>query len=200
MEVGTQRHAGIVGGRHEVNRLLDPHTLGPISITPTSKKTIMEAAPGFKVQIFYTAHAIRSENWETNKSLMERTIPIFEALIESDTNGLFHRNYGQLGYALKDKIPPDYARARAALTKAIELRDKKGQAGFQLYELNRAICNILLDANFQANKPSGEADKHAILADLNTCMDDIKAGAAVKASAGETGKPKEVAKTQLANG
>lgn len=80
---------------------------------------------------------------------MERTIPIFEALIDSDGGENYHRNHGQLGYALKDKGGMDdarkeWTRAEEELTKAIELRDKEGADGFLMYELNRALCGIKL--------------------------------------------------------
>lgn len=172
--------------------------------TPTSdvniddlKKAIKAASPGFKVQIFYMAHDIRSEFWETNKSLMARTIPVFEALIESDADGLFHRNHGQLGYLLKDKLPADYAAACAALSKAIELRDKRGQTGFQLYELNRAICNILLDKEYKAGKPSTKAAKTLILSDLKAAMKEIKTSNAIKASFQDADTPEEIAKNPI---
>ncbi|GAB4578208.1 MAG: hypothetical protein Fur0022_09420 [Anaerolineales bacterium] len=180
-----------------VSRHLDK-TVAVSDIKPDElKEAIKAASPTVKVQIFYMAHDLRSEYWESNKALMERTMTIFEALIESDPEGKFHRNYGQLGYILKDKVPPDYVRARAALTKAIELRGKRDPVGFRLYELNRAICNILLDPNFQAGMPSTDAIQQIILEDLKAAMAEIKTSNAIKASYQDSEQPEEMAKNPI---
>jgi hypothetical protein len=39
------------------------------------------------------------------------------------------------------------------------------------YELNRAICNIVLDDNFKQSKPSDPVTQATILADLRTAYD-----------------------------
>src|SRR5262249_14783158 len=99
------------------------------------------------------------------KPLMERTIPIFEALIESDQESRFHRNYGQLGYALKDQREPRWDQAEAALTKAIQIRDSKDDDGWRFYEYKRAICRIMRDPNYPRTSSAPEL-KATILADL----------------------------------
>ena len=81
---------------------------------------------------------------------MELTIPVFRALIASETDG-YHRNRGQLGYALKDKPQPNYPGAKEALSEAIELRDDVGDRGYLLYEFNRALARIL---EHQGNPPT----------------------------------------------
>ena len=53
---------------------------------------------------------------------MQLTIPIFTALVKDDIHGVFHRNHGQLGFALKDQQPPDWAAAEVDLTAAIDSR------------------------------------------------------------------------------
>ena len=131
------------------------------------KKAIQKASPMVKVQIFYLAKKTRKDNWELNKPLMERTIPIFEALIESDASGSFHKNHGQLGYALKDKREADYAAAEASLTRAIKIRGPWQQTGWIIYEANRAICRIESDSEFKQNKSSSAKNKSRILEDLN---------------------------------
>lgn len=161
------------------------------------KETVKEASPSVKVQIFYMAHDLRSENWQSNKSLMERTIPIFEALIESDIAGQFHRNYGQLGYIFKDKDNPDYIRARASLTKAIELRGKRDPATFRLYEFNRAICNIMLDPNFTAEKKSDKTIEELILADLKVAMEESKTRSAIATSIRDVEVLEEIKKNPI---
>jgi hypothetical protein len=79
----------------------------------------------------------------------------------SETDKRFHRNHAQLGYALKDKVPPDLAAAEAELTEAITLRNAAGDRGFLLYEFNRALTRIMRGGS----NPSPEA-RAAIEADL----------------------------------
>jgi len=56
----------------------------------------------------------------------------------------FHRNWGELGYALKDKAAPDWEAAEKALTEAITIRDRLSEEGYGGYEYNRAVCRIWL--------------------------------------------------------
>ncbi|MBY3206429.1 hypothetical protein [Rhizobium laguerreae] len=78
---------------------------------------------------------------------------MFQALTAVDNQQRFHRNYGELGFALKDQSQPDWAAAESALSKAIEIRDRLGAPGFGEYEFNRAICRIHLD------RPRDEVEK-----------------------------------------
>jgi len=125
-------------------------------ITPTS--------PVIKEQIFNIAHEARKENLhKNNKSAMEKTIPVFRALILTDPEKSFHRYRAQLGYALKDKINPvleDFIEAEARLTEAIEIRGSGRENGYLYYELNRAVCGINLDIKFS------KGDKQRILSDI----------------------------------
>ena len=50
---------------------------------------------------------VRALNWENNRKVMERSIPIFQSLIKNDSREDKHYYYGQLGYALKDKSNPE---------------------------------------------------------------------------------------------
>ena len=129
---------------------------------------LIAASPSVKVQIFEKAHDVRSANWreEAHKPTMERTIPIFRALIASETGEGFHRFHGQLGYALKDKRTPDWAEAEAALTRAIEMRGPWQDEGIVNYEFNRAICRIMLDEAFRHNRRSSPEVREKILGDL----------------------------------
>lgn len=132
------------------------------------KEAIKRASRSVKAQIYYQASEFRSARWErpTDKPKMERTIPIFEALIESDTEDRYYQNHGQLGFALKDRPVPDWARAEAELTKAIGMRGSWEENGWLLYEFNRAICRIMLDGAYRERRPSSPSDKARILADL----------------------------------
>jgi hypothetical protein len=127
------------------------------------------ASPNARAQIFYQAQSVRSENWRDRrtKPRMERTIPIFRALIASDTDDVYHANHGQLGFALKDQRQPDWAGAESELSKAIEIRGPWQEHGWSFYEFNRAICRITLDSAFKQGKASDKQMKQTILADLN---------------------------------
>lgn len=129
---------------------------------------ITPASSIVKAQIFYLATSVRRENWKKHetKAKMERTIPIFRALIESDIKGEYHSNHGQLGYALKDQRIPNWKEACEELTKAIEIRGSWQTNPFLFYEFNRAICKICMDQNFIDKKESSDDVKKSILADL----------------------------------
>jgi len=117
------------------------------------------ASPEARNYIFGIAQQQRSKYWASNKAeivtgagaglatgeivKMERTIPVFEALLEVDsTNPLIH---GQLGFALKDRTDPDYVGAIRELSAAIDLRDQVGGTGSRFFEFNRALARIRLD-------------------------------------------------------
>ncbi len=123
------------------------------------KEAIKGASSSVKVLAFDIAQAFRNENYEERPVLIERTIPVFEALIEDDIDSRFHRNHGELGYVYKDKLQPDWGKAEAELSKAIDIRDRERAGGFALYELNRAMCRVKLGA-----------DMDDILADLDQVL------------------------------
>jgi len=140
---------------------------GPSTVpTEPLKAAIRASSPAVRVTIFNQAREVRSKNWLTDKTMVERTIPVFEALIDSDTDGRLHRNYGQIGYALKDQTQPDWARAEQNLSRAIRVRGPWRDTGWVLYELNRAVCRIMQDADYKADKKSLSARRESILADL----------------------------------
>jgi hypothetical protein len=122
-------------------------------------EAISSASTAARTTFFYLAKKQRSEYWDTDKAKLDRVIPIFRALIHSDEKEtgqrpVYHRNFGQLGYALKDKLSPDYEGAVRSLTNAINIRDSQGLSGWILYEFNRAYCRIKLDPDFEEKKPS----------------------------------------------
>lgn len=132
---------------------------------------IARADDATRLLVFNQAEAIRHDNWELNKPAMERTIPIFRALIAADTENRHHRNHGSLGWALKDQQQPDLDAAKRELTQAVKTRDALGAPGWKVYEANRALCNIL-----QLNAPGAPAptadDIASINADLRVAMTD----------------------------
>jgi hypothetical protein len=101
---------------------------------------------------------------------MALTIPVFRALIAADTERKFHRNHGQLGFALKDQKRPELGPAEETLTEAISRRGPV-ERGWLLYEFNRAICRINLDA-------SGPGPSTADV--QKTILDDMQAAARSK--------------------
>ena len=169
LEVAQQEQAQIDATALSLtNQYLDP--VNPPKVPIESFRSAIEnASPAVKVQIFYQAQRLRSETWASHdkKPLMERTIPIFEALVASDQEGRFHRNFAQLGYALKDRRNPDYAAAEKHLSKAIEVRGPWREYGYTIYEFNRALCRIKMDGNFQQGKASTDDARKAIVADLS---------------------------------
>ena len=105
---------------------------------------------------------------------MERTIPIFRALIDSETKEKrYHNNHGQLGFALKDQEPPEFKEAERELSTAIEIRDSQHEPGALDYEFVRAFCRIKLEKEaVESGQPSSEETKSKILADLQKATQD----------------------------
>jgi len=158
-----------------VKRHLNP---SPGSALPSQEETnavVAQASDDMKAQIFWEAHRVRNENWrdENDKEEMERTIPVFAALIASDSRGEDHSYRGQLGYALKDQREPEWRLAEAELTKAIRIRGDWRSSGWApMYEFNRAVCRIELDEAYRRGEPSSEATRKAILSDLEVANAD----------------------------
>jgi hypothetical protein len=151
-----------------VQQQLNP-TIGANPVSQNDlNAAIIPASSNIKAQIYYIAYGVRSQNWQErqNKPIMERSIPIFRALIASDPDELYHMNHGQLGFALKDQRIPDWKEAEKVLAKAIEIRGDNH--GWLLYEFNRAICKIQLDKDFANKTRSGEEIKRSIVKDLET--------------------------------
>ncbi|HSE15770.1 MAG TPA: hypothetical protein VLB46_01885 [Pyrinomonadaceae bacterium] len=130
------------------------------------KAALKAASRPMKVQIFTLAQNQRASTWRNDKEQMELTIPVFEGLIVADSEGKFHRNHAQLGYALKDQRRPAWPMALDELNKAIEIRGPWQSSGWLFYEFNRAVCNINLDADYMAGRASSNEAKKIILADL----------------------------------
>ncbi len=147
---------------------LNPRSDSPAVVMDTLRDAIMKASPAVKTTVFYQAWDVRSKNWRDDKPRMERTIPIFRALIDGDVDGKYHANHGQLGFALKDKSNPDWVEAEKELTKAIELRGDWRTQGWLYYEFARAICRIHLEEEMQKGKAGASPNREKILADLRS--------------------------------
>jgi hypothetical protein len=144
-----------------VNRQLDPEPGAPAISQAELDQAIATASAPVKRQCFTLAREQRRDSADKDKTRMERTIPVFAALIAADADHRFHQTHAQLGYALKDQSNPDPAAAEAELTEAIRIRDKAGDTGFLLYEFNRALARI---KRYGPNPPS--AIRAGIEADL----------------------------------
>jgi hypothetical protein len=118
--------------------------------------------------IFLLAQQERRNNWATDKSLMGRAIPVLQALINVDPHK--HYYFGQLAFALRDRIEPDWQGAKTHFDRAIDLLGESEAGSWPFYEFNRAICTIKLDAKFAVGKPSDTASRKAIPHDLRTAQ------------------------------
>lgn len=125
-----------------------------------------------RLDIFSDAQAIRSVNWEVDKHKVERTIPIFEALVKSSSQP-YHRYYAELGFAYKDQSEPDWEEAEKALMQAIELRGNWVEHGKWTtnYEFNHALCTIVLDPEFQAGRESSPHIRRKIAKELAVAIE-----------------------------
>lgn len=160
-----QQHSNDAKALGTVDNQLSDKTDGePVDIIQM-KKLIIDASAPVRVQIFQSARNTRRNNWKTNIPLMEKTIPIFEALIEAEPDK-YYRNYSQLGYALKDQKEPNWDDALANFNKAVELRGPPNPVFGHLIEFCRAVTLINIDANFKAGKLSTKETRDAIKNDL----------------------------------
>ncbi len=126
-----------------------------------------------RLSIFNQASSIRANNWKANKAIMEKVIPVFKGLIQSEKTPGDHRYWGELAFALKDSTNPDFAEARKYFTIAIDMRGDYHHHGYTIYEYCRAVCNIKLDQNFQQKKESSEATKTTISKDLDAIIWEV---------------------------
>jgi hypothetical protein len=144
-----------------LERQLDPQS--PMVPQTQLDTAIADASPSVKIQLFFRANETRNRTWRKDRALMERTIPIFEALIAADPEHRFHRHFGQLGFALKDKREPDYPRAIEMLSEAIRIR---GRGGYRAYEYNRAEAIIRLGGDAELD----QAQVDQVVADLRVAI------------------------------
>ena len=102
------------------------------------------ASENVKERAFNLAHDARSlgRRTLTFKDRVNRTIPIFEALVASDNNNASYN--AELGYAYISSQPPDLNQAISYLDRAIELRipGASTEQDSWKYEINRAIARI----------------------------------------------------------
>ena len=122
------------------------------------KESICQASASVFVWAFDKARSFRRANYRAeNFKDIALVVPVFEALIAVDQSEndqeKYHRNFGQLGYALKDQEPRENSRAIEVFDKAIEVRERGEDRGtYLLYEFNRAVCKIRENRNFEEIK------------------------------------------------
>ncbi len=133
---------------------------------------VKAASAGARVRIFLDAERFRKPATEDANA---RSLPVFLALVEADTQEIFHRNRGQYAFALmgkkKDPKDPaagkqDWSSALDQLNDAIRIRDRSREPGWHEYELARAVCRIHLDAQFNERQKSAAETQNSIRADL----------------------------------
>ncbi len=131
---------------------------------------IQRSSLSVRYAIMSMAQTLRRETWYGDKYRMERTIPVFMALIQAVPN--WHDPYGQLGYALKDKLEPDWKGALSNLEKAIQLRGSDVASGYY-YSYCKALCLIKLDENFARREPADARARATIVAALKVAARDL---------------------------
>ena len=143
----------------------------------------MKASDNVISSIFFKTVSTRKTHWKTEERFrVDRTVPIFKALIKMDTKFEYPGNYAELAYALKEMTKPDFAEALKTLDKAIE----GFQAGNQVMNkgklfFNRAYCKIRLDNNYTLNQPSTPENRASIQADLDIAEKDRTVAAKISA-------------------
>ena len=135
--------------------------LPPSEVYGLSEK-IKNASEELKQEVFMMAKESRRLSWRTKafKSKIPLTIPIFQALVDSDPkNDKYH---AQLAYAYKDSDPPRLDESISHLNQAIQLRGTQMVGNTWKYELNRALARIIQEEQNSTASPWREE----ILADL----------------------------------
>jgi hypothetical protein len=140
---------------------------------------IKASSAGATMRIFLDAEKYRKSATE---SVNARSLPVFQALVEADSQEIFHRYRGQYALALmgrkKDPNDPatsnaDWSRALDLLNDAIRIRDRSREPDWRAYELARAVCRIHLDVQFnqQPKQKSGSEAQKSIREDLGRAGD-----------------------------
>ncbi|MFB2772268.1 hypothetical protein ACE1AT_23715 [Pelatocladus sp. BLCC-F211] len=112
------------------------------------KTGIINASELTQDNIFFEAKDFLVENFRRNKlKEIEKTIPIFEAIIDSDGKDgkkEYFRSRVYLAYGYAYKEPPDYGKAIELINEAIQIRNElnKYRPEFYFYEFKRAIYNL----------------------------------------------------------
>lgn len=132
-----------------VDKQLHPGADAPTVNIKALQRSIMRASPTARADIANRVRDFRRQCWqlERKRCRLNYAIPVFEALIDTDSGGTVHSYRGQLGFIFRDKQAPDYEKAEKLLTEAIGIRDANREPGWLYYEANRAICRIAMQSD-----------------------------------------------------
>ena len=167
-------------------KILNARSVSDLPNQEDVNEALVDASRDVRSIIFYRARIQRSENKAApDTTRMELTIPIFCALINADVKRhsgtpIYHQNFAQLAYALKDRKPrggakkdaEDYREAIGFLDKAIQIRPADEAEEWPLYEYNKALCQIYLDPYFAKDEPNPVAE------DVKAVIDNLRAASA----------------------
>jgi hypothetical protein len=157
-----------------VNRWLNLHPAPDDQTRLDMMDAVKSASSAARMRIFLQAEQYRKVS---NQDVNDRSLPVFQALVEADPEGIFHRSRSQYALALmgktKDPKNPDddWRNALDLLNDAIRIRDSSGEPGWYEYEFARAVCQITLDPNFKKDLPSDAQTIQSIQADLDKAKD-----------------------------
>jgi hypothetical protein len=172
----TSYGAGDTAAAALVNVWLNAHPAPDDQTRLNMMDAVKNASSTARMRIFLQAEEYRKSSTEDAN---ERSLPVFQALVEADSEGVFHRNRSQYALALmgKKKDPKtsgdDWSRAHSLLNDAIRIRDRSGEPAWREYEFARAVCQIKLDSSF-TNDPrlaSDASTSQCIQADLDRSKD-----------------------------
>jgi hypothetical protein len=172
----TADGAGDASAMELVNRWLNARPAQDDQARSIMMDAVKTASPVARMRIFLQAEQYRKSSTE---DVNQRSLPLLQALVDADSQGIFHRNRGQYALALigksKDPTTPgdDWKSAINLLNNAIRIRDLSRESGWHEYEFARAVCRIKLDPNFTNDPPraSDAATAQCIRADLDQSKD-----------------------------
>jgi hypothetical protein len=169
----TAYGAGDASAAALVNLWLNGHPAPDDQTRLNMIDAVKNASSTARMRIYLQAEQYRKSSTE---DINERSLPVFQSLVEADSEGVFHRNRGQYALALmgrkKDPSKPgeDWSNALSLLNDAIRIRDLSDEPGWHEYEFARAVCQITL-ANFKEEQPSDAQAIQSIRADLDKAKD-----------------------------
>ncbi len=172
----TSYGAGDISAAALVNLWLNAHPAPDDQTRANMMNAVKNASSTARMRIFLQAEEYREASTE---DVNERSLPVFEALVEADAEGVFHRNRSQSALALmgKKKDPKtsgdEWSKAYSLLNDAIRIRNRSGEPAWREYEFARAVCQIKLDSNFtnDPQRPSDASTARSIRADLDQSKD-----------------------------
>jgi hypothetical protein len=157
-----------------VSPWLNAHSTPDDQTRSNMMDAVKNASSTARMRIFLQAEQYRKSSTE---DVNERSCPVFQALVDADSEGVFHRNRSQYALALmgRKKDPKtsgdDWTQAFSLLNDAIRIRDRSGEPAWREYEFARAVCQIRLDQNFNKGLASDPQVTQSIQADLDQAKD-----------------------------